>query len=44
MSDSSVAAPNAGGAPKVSKISEAIIRIAGQERGVLLSSLREIGA
>ena len=32
MSDSSVAAPNAGGAPKVSKISEAIIRIAGNSQ------------
>ena len=32
MSDSSVAAPNAGGAPKVSKISEAVIRIAGNSQ------------
>lgn len=32
MSDSSVAVPNAGGAPKVSKISEAVIRIAGNSQ------------
>ena len=32
MSDSSVATPNAGGAPKVSKISEAVIRIAGNSQ------------
>ncbi len=32
MSDSSVAAQNAGGVPKVSKISEAIIRIAGNSQ------------
>ncbi|KAB2653467.1 MAG: 2-oxoacid:acceptor oxidoreductase subunit alpha [Verrucomicrobia bacterium] len=32
MSDSSVVAPNAGGAPKVSKISEAVIRIAGNSQ------------
>jgi 2-oxoglutarate ferredoxin oxidoreductase subunit alpha len=32
MSDSSVATPNAGGAPKISKISEAVIRIAGNSQ------------
>lgn len=32
MSDSTVATPNAGGAPKVSKISEAVIRIAGNSQ------------
>lgn len=32
MSDSTVATPNAGGAPKISKISEAVIRIAGNSQ------------
>lgn len=32
MSDSSVAVPNAGGTPKISKISEAVIRIAGNSQ------------
>jgi 2-oxoglutarate ferredoxin oxidoreductase subunit alpha len=32
MSDSTVVSPNAGGAPKISKISEAVIRIAGNSQ------------
>ncbi len=32
MSDSSVATPNAGGAPKISTISDAVIRIAGNSQ------------